>query len=619
MHISRRSLVILHDLTMIGAAWMLAWLARFNFSVPAQEYWQVSLLTLPAVVVIQGLVAWHFGLYRGIWRFASLPDLWSIIRVTVLGALFITLALFVAIRLQDVPRSVLVLYPLMLVFLLGGPRLAYRLWKDKSLILQHTGSERVLIVGAGTGGEALARDMLRQGAFLPVGFIDDDPKLANSHIHGIPVLGTVDDLLALTKEHNIDLILIAVQRATGQAMQRIVEHCEETGKPVRTLPPVHELVSGKIGVRELRDVSIGDLLGREPVALDWPIIQSSLAGKNVLVSGGGGSIGSELCRQIARLGPSKLIIFERSEHALYELKRDLLRKFPAVDIRALLGDVCDSAFVEREMHRHHPQVVFHAAAYKHLPMLEDQIREAVRNNVLGTKVMVDAADTHGVEKFVMISTDKAVNPTSIMGLTKRCAELVCVHKNLESRTRFVTVRFGNVLGSAGSVVPLFEEQIRTGGPVTVTHPEMTRYFMTIGEACELILQAEAMGGGGDILVLDMGEPVKIAYLAEQMIRLSGKAPGEDVAIEFVGVRPGEKLHEELFYAEEALEPTRHIKILRARQVAMDWKTFASCIAAMKAACEAYDDQQLVKLLHEDRWHQPSKDSTNIVSLSISER
>jgi FlaA1/EpsC-like NDP-sugar epimerase len=619
MYLSRRSLVILHDVTMTAIAWMLAWLARFNFVIPAAEYWQVSLFTLPLVVAIQGLVAWRFGLYRGIWRFASLPDLWSIIRATVLGALFITLALFVAIRLQDVPRSVLVLYPLMLVFLLGGPRLAYRLWKDKSFILQSTGSDRVLIVGAGTGGEALARDMLREGAFLPVGFIDDDPKLTDARIHGIPVLGRVDDLLALTKEHNVDLILIAVQRATGQAMQRIIEHCEETGKPVRTLPPVHELVSGKVGVKELREVSIGDLLGREPVALDWPTIQSSLAGKNVLVSGGGGSIGSELCRQIARLGPNKLIIFERSEHALYQLKRELLRKFPAVDVRALLGDVCDTAFVDREMQRHRPQVVFHAAAYKHLPMLEDQVREAVRNNILGTKVMVGAADAHNVEKFVMISTDKAVNPTSIMGFTKRCAELVCVHKNLTSRTIFITVRFGNVLGSAGSVVPLFEEQIRQGGPVTVTHPEMTRYFMTIGEACELILQAEAIGGSGDILVLDMGEPVKISYLAEQMIRLSGKAPGDDVAIEFVGVRPGEKLHEELFYDEEILEPTRHIKILRARQVAIDWGAFDSSMTAMKTACEACDEQQLVKLLREDRWHQPSKDFTNIVSLTRSER
>jgi FlaA1/EpsC-like NDP-sugar epimerase len=614
---SRRTIVIWHDIVMIGGAWMLAWLIRFNFVFPAPEYWSVSLQTLPAVLLIQGVIAWRFGLYRGLWRFASIPDLWGIIRSAVLGALCITLALFVAIRLQDVPRSVLVMYPILLVFLLGGPRLGYRLWKDRSLNLNRTSGQPVLVVGAGTGGEALVRDMLRDGPFVPVGFVDDSPRLTRARIHGVPVLGGIGDMPRLVAEHDIDLILIAIQHASGKEMQRVVEHCEATGKPVRTLPPMRELVSGRISVNELRDISISDVLGRQPVALDWPIIKSSLTGKNVLVTGGGGSIGSELCRQVARLAPKRLVVIERSEHALFELKRDLDREFPAVNVQALLGDVCDAAFVDRELQRHQPQVIFHAAAYKHLPLLEYQVREAVRNNVLGTETMATVADAYGIEKFVMISTDKAVNPSSIMGTTKRIAELVCVQKSLVSKTRFITVRFGNVLGSAGSVVPLFEEQIRRGGPVTVTHPEMARFFMTITEACELILQAEAMGSSGDILVLDMGPPVKIAFLADQMIRLAGKIPGEDIAIEYIGARSGEKLQEELFYKDESLEETRHSKILRARQAAIDWQAFNDCLSEMRLASDDCDAKRLARLLEPKVWCSPSEteDIIKVVSLS----
>ncbi|MCU0935256.1 MAG: polysaccharide biosynthesis protein, partial [Gammaproteobacteria bacterium] len=405
-----------------------------------------------------------------------------------------------------------------------------------------------------------------------------------------------EELAEVVRQHSIDVILLAVPAAGPRAMQRIVQRCEETGIPFLTLPRLRDLLGGPPSAADLRQVSIEDLLGREPVTLDWRAITEGLSGRTVLVTGGGGSIGSELCRQIGRLGPKALVVFESSEFNLFRVEREFRARFPNLTLHARLGDVCDPSAVRFAFSEYRPDIVFHAAAYKHVPMLQAQIREAVRNNVLGTRNVARAASAFACEACVLISTDKAVNPANVMGATKRVAEIVCQNLSGQGHTRFITVRFGNVLDSAGSVVPTFREQIAAGGPVTVTHAEITRYFMTIPEASQLILQAAVAGRGGEIFVLDMGEPVRIRDLAEQMIRLSGKQPGVDIPIVFTGLRPGEKLYEELFHAEEDLEPTGHDKLRLARVRQVDRETLGRVLEEMEQASAAYDEPRLSDLL-----------------------
>lgn len=598
MSLTPRLKIILHDLVAIALAWMLALVARFNFGLPPEQHLKAGLYALPVAVALQAVLAWRYGLYRGVWRFASLQDLWNIIRAAVLGTVSIGLTLFLINRLVNIPRSVFVLYPMFLVALLGGPRLAYRLWKDHSLNLRSvTAATRVLVIGGGEGGEGVVRDMLRDGTYLPIGIVDDDPRLARARIHGVPVLGGIDDLADIVRRRDTDIIIIAIPSASGAQMRRIVERCEATGKPFRTLPELADLVTGRVGMNALREVKIDDLLGRDSVVLDWQRLQAAIAGKVVLVSGGGGSIGSELCRQVARLGAARLVVFEQSEHNLYLIERELREKHPQAGLAFILGDVGDRVSVEHALALHRPDLVLHAAAYKHLPLLQGQAREAVRNNVFGTLTMAEAAERHGCEAFVLISTDKAVRPSSVMGATKRLAELVCETRKRRG-TRFITVRFGNVLGSAGSVVPLFQQQIAKGGPVTVTHPEARRYFMTIAEASQLILQAASAGSGGEIFVLDMGQPVNITYLAEQMIRLSGREPGADIKIVFTGLRPGEKLNEELFLEDERLTRTGHDKLLLASHVEVEPRRLQACLDALARAVEAFDEPTITRLLAE---------------------
>ena len=595
---NRRHAVVAHDLCMVILAWELAWLARYNFVFEGFS-WAANLSSLFVVCVTQAAILWPFGLYRGLWRFASLQDLWNITRAAAFGVLCIAIVLILRNRMEGVPRTTLVLYPVFLTFLLGGPRLAYRLWKDRRVSLKTlSGGKRVLIIGAGKAGEMLIRDMLRDGHYLPVGMVDDQRRLWNTLIHGVPVLGGIENLVEIAGNDDIDFIVIAIPSASNVQMQRIVDHCERTGLQFRTLPRLFDMVQGNVTVEVLRDVSIDDLLGREKVRLDWRAIESGLGGKTVMVSGGGGSIGAELCHQIARLGPHALVIFERSEYNLYRIEMDLRRQYPGLRLHSLLGDVGDTAAVNHALSTYSPQVVFHAAAYKHVPILQFQGREAVRNNVIGTWTLAEATIRYNCEKFVLISTDKAVNPTSVMGASKRLAEICCEALNHQRRTRFVTVRFGNVLASAGSVVPLFQEQIRAGGPVTVTHPEMTRYFMTIPEAAQLILQAGAMAQGGEIYVLDMGEPISISYLAEQMIRLSGRVPGKDIRIEYTGLRPGERLREELFHKDEHLEKTGHHKILLARHRSAEWQVLAPRLAELRDACNQFDEARISDLIRQ---------------------
>jgi FlaA1/EpsC-like NDP-sugar epimerase len=588
-----RTVAFTHDLATVPVAWLLAYWLRFNLGAIPDIFLERALLALPLVMLIQGAVFWLFGLYRGVWRFASMPDLVRIGKAVMAGTALVFFALFAFDRMQGVPRSVPVLYLVLQIFLLAGPRLIYRWLKDHRLALRD--GQRVLIVGAGRAGEMLARDMLRDShlAYIPVAFVDDKLRRRGSEVHGVQVRGSTNDIPELAESLGVDLILLSIPSASTREMQRLVDLCEQAGKPFRTVPQLQNLMTGQVSINQVRPVSIEDLLGRNPVQLDWDGIRNALADRVVLVTGGGGSIGAELCRQIATSRPRRLLVADNSEYNLYRIDMELRDTHPHVEVECPLLDVTDATAVSRLFEREHPQVVFHAAAYKHVPLLERQMRAAIRNNVLGTEVVARTADAFKSEEFVLISTDKAVNPTNIMGATKRIAEILCQALGAQSQTRFETVRFGNVLGSAGSVVPLFRRQIERGGPVTVTHPAIERFFMTIPEACQLIMQAAAIGRGGEIFVLDMGEPVKISYLAQQMIRLSGKLPGEDVAIEYVGLRPGEKLFEELFYESEDLAETAHPKIRAARRGApQDPELLKARLEALKAAVDACDDSGL---------------------------
>lgn len=586
-----RSAVVIHDLTMVWLAWIIASRLREPRAVPwwSDELW--------VVLIAQGLVFWRTGLYRGLWRFASLPDLWNIARGAAFGTLGVTLGLVLLSRLEGVSRGVLALYPFILLVLLGTPRLAYRYWKDSRYGgVREAAERRVLVLGAGRAGEILVRDLQREGRFKAVGFLDDNRTLRGARIHGVPVLGSIDKVNEIAGEVAAEMLLIAIPGASNAQMQRVVEFCEASELPFRTVPRLRDVVEGRSSFAELKEVAIEDLLGRDPVELDWSAIRLALAGKRILVTGGGGSIGSELCRQVARLGVERLTVLDLSEYNLYRCELELRTAYPDVLIDCILGDAGDPATIDYVLDLARPQLVFHAAAFKHVPILQHQVREAVRNNVLSTQVLAQACVRRQVESFVLVSSDKAVNPANVMGATKRWAELVCQAMAQSGDTRFVTVRFGNVLDSAGSVVPLFREQIRNGGPVTVTHPEITRYFMTIPEACQLILQAMTLGQGGELFALDMGEPVKIRYLAEQMIRLQGKVPDRDIAIVYTGLRPGEKLFEEIFHAQETYSETAHPKIWLAKSRPVSSAALEPALQQAAAASRRFDQAALDKLL-----------------------
>lgn len=592
-HQNFRVLVVVHDLVVALTAWMLArWAASglFETAWPGPATLVVEGVLL---LVIQGFIYWRVGLYRGLWRFASLPDLGNLLRVSLLGSVAIGMVLLIMEHGIEIVAPMLWLYPVVLLVSLSLPRLAFRTFKDmRTEVRWRRSSQRTLILGAGRSGRLLLPELRRRGGFDLVGFLDDNPRLKGTEIAGIPVLGHVGRLPRISREAAIDLVVIAIPSATNSQMQRFVTLCEQSGVEFKTLPTLKELGATITRFEDLKPVAIDDLLGRDPVSLDWDAIRAGLAGKRVLVTGGGGSIGAELCRQIARLDPAGLVVLDSSEFNLYRVDYDLRNEFHDLVMDSVLGDVCDSATVENVLSRHRPEVVFHAAAYKHLPMLQNQVREAFRNNVVGTMRLADAAARHEVQTFVLISTDKAVNPCNVMGATKRVAELYCQHVNSRSDTRFITVRFGNVLNSTGSVVPLFNEQIRKGGPVTVTHPEISRYFMTIAEAGQLILQAAVLGEGGEVFVLDMGQPVRISYLAEQLIRLAGKEPGRDIEIVYTGLRPGEKLFEELFHEHESYASTGHQKILLARNGESSTPDLERLIHDGEKAVQRYDSERV---------------------------
>jgi FlaA1/EpsC-like NDP-sugar epimerase len=557
----RTIVATLHDILVAVLAWMLAYWLRFNFDMPAQ-YSSAMLRNLTWVVGLQAIVFLVFGLYRGIWRFASIPDLRRIGLAVAASALAVTTLLFMLDRMRDVPRSVLVLDPILLILLMGGSRFLYRAWKDGLLLsLGQLGASPVVVMGAGAAAAALLRDLARDSRWRVVGLLDDDLAKTGLRLHGVPVLGALDALEHYVKRFDVKSVIVAMPGASISQRRRAAEIAVNAGLEVLTVPSLVDVLSGKVSVSQVRRVELEDLLGRDPVELDSTGLKGLLTDKVVMVTGAGGSIGAELCRQIAAFKPACLIVYELSEYALYAIAQEFSQCLPKLLLMAVIGDVKDRNLLDRTLAQYRPDVLFHAAAYKHVPLMEAaNAWAAVRNNVLGTACIARAAIANGVGKFVLISTDKAVNPTNVMGASKRLAELVCqgLQKNVVS-TRFVAVRFGNVLGSSGSVIPLFREQIAKGGPVTVTHPDIVRYFMLIPEAAQLVLQAALMGAGGELFVLDMGEPIKIIDLARDMIRLSGFSE-DDIPIELIGLRPGEKLYEELLADSETTLPTRHPKL-----------------------------------------------------------
>ena len=594
-----RAAVIAHDLVMVAVSWLAAGWIIHRAGASGIIGSLPLFLELFLVMMAQGLVLRSTGLYKGLWRFASFPDLWNIVRAAIFGTILIiaVLTIYYGAQVRQILPAVL-MYPAILFLTLGLPRMFYRFWKDSHVPSRAggAGTERALVLGAGRSGALLERELRHRGAFEVVGFLDDDERLRGAQVHGIPVLGTIDQLPRVCLEVGADIAIIAMPSASNLQMQKVVEICEKSEVEFKTLPTLNDLGNKATRIDDLKSVAIDDLLGRDPISLVWDTIREGLAGKRVMITGGGGSIGSELCRQIARLNPVELIVVDNGEYALYRIDHELRSDFQDLIFHSVLGDICDSATVEKVIGEYKPDVIFHAAAYKHLPILQTQIREAFRNNILGTMRLAEAAERHGVETFALISTDKAVNPANIMGATKRVAEMYCQDMDTRSRTRYITVRFGNVLNSNGSVVPLFKEQIAKGGPVTVTHPEISRYFMTISEASQLIMQAAVLGSGGEIYVLDMGEPVKIAYLAEQLIRLSGKEPGKDIQIIYTGLRPGEKLFEELFHELEPYEQTQHEKIFLTHPRQANWESLDSELREAELAVKRYDTIELKQIL-----------------------
>ena len=600
---SRLWLIVIYKVIAIAAALFLAYLVRFDFYLPDSFWYNYPALLLFALVV-KLPIFWQQGLSRGWWRYASMADIIVLARANLFASMGFILALvFFFDRMTGVPRSVLILDGIFCFALMTGTRFLTRAVRE-NYIPGFRGRRchgiNTLIIGAGSAGQMIARE-IQQNLNLNkkvVGFIDDDPMKQGHLIFGYKVLGTQENLAEICRRERVEEIIGAIPSASGKQMRGIVERCEKLQITFKTLPGVSDLIDGRVSIQQVRNVALEDLLGRDPIRLELDRIRSFIEGKRVLVTGAAGSIGSEICRQVCRFNPARIILFDNSESPLFTIHRELAGSYPHLRHTPVIGDIRDMTRIEGVFDNCLPQVVFHAAAYKHVPLMEDNSAEAANNNVRGTKVVAEAANRFQVESFVMISTDKAVNPTNVMGASKRAAELVVQSLARHSRTRFVTVRFGNVLGSAGSVIPIFKDQIANGGPVTVTHPEVTRFFMSIPEASQLVLQAGSMGAGGEIYLLDMGEPVRIVTLAEQLIQLSGFIPYEDIEIQFTGLRPGEKLYEELLIDGEGVQPTSHEKIMVARAMAVDRELLLAQLEELYQLERAIDQPGVIAKLRE---------------------
>ncbi|MBT9148075.1 MAG: UDP-N-acetyl-alpha-D-glucosamine C6 dehydratase [Syntrophomonadaceae bacterium] len=597
MFSNKRFLLPVIDAVIVTACMYLALLFRFEGRID-NAHMASFLRMLPIIIFVRPAIFWLFGLYKGMWRYAGLRDLSSIIKAVTLGS--VVLAAFIFFLRLPYSRGVFAIDWLLNLVLVGGERFAVRAlreWRTERVKRM----KRILIVGAGDAGEMILREIRShlKSEYLVIGFIDDHRAKQGMSIHGVKVLGRRHDIPQVVKQRNIEEIIIAMPSASGKIIRDIVSICEGIEVKCRTIPGLNELIYGRVSIKEIRDITLKDLLRRAEVKMDLPEIASYLEGKRVLVTGAAGSIGSETCRQIAQLNASEIIALDYNENGLFflehELKKDKNSK--SVSLKIALGDIKDKEKMRLIFARFQPEIIFHAAAYKHVPLMEDNPAEAIKNNINGTANLVDLADEYGGHKFINISTDKAVNPISVMGASKRMAEMLGQSKD-DSKTCFISVRFGNVLGSDGSVVPLFRRQIAEGGPVTVTHPEATRYFMTIPEAVQLILQAGAMGRGGEIFVLDMGEPIKIVDLARDLIRFSGFEPDEDISIEFIGLRPGEKLHEEPLRVQGAVRATIHECIFVAEMPRVDGKRLKADVEVLKELAREGNRHRIAEKLKE---------------------
>jgi FlaA1/EpsC-like NDP-sugar epimerase/ActR/RegA family two-component response regulator len=566
MNIFRRgwqeNLVLVSDAVIIVLSYVAAYFIRFD-SIPDAQYMELMIRTLPFVLIVRMAALFYFKLNTSMRQYASMEDLTQIIKaVTMSSVLIVAIAMVIQV---GHPRSIFIIDWLLLIIALSGTRFVVRITRPIRSRQKNGNGRRkkVLVVGAGDAGEMIARDMVYRYShnYEVVGLIDDNPKKHGKQIHGVPILGGGPDIPAIVKERNIEEIIIAIPSTTSEQKRGIVDYCIKSGAKYRTVPNMSDLVDGTVKVKELREVRLEDLIGRDEMFLDRGKIAEYIKGKNVLITGAGGSIGSELCRQVARLNPGKLILFEKAENPLFYIDMELGQFYKELKKVPVVGDICDKNRVEDVFSEHKPQIVFHAAAHKHVPLMEINGMEAIKNNVFGTKILAETAAKSGVEKFIMLSTDKAVAPTSLMGVSKRVAELYITSLRDKSATKFMAVRFGNVLGSEGSVVPAFKKMIEKGGPITITHPDITRYFMTIPEAAGLVMEAGFMGQGGEIFILEMGKQIKILDLARDMIRLSGLEPDKDIKIVFTGLRPGEKMYEALVAEDEELLKTSHEKIM----------------------------------------------------------
>ncbi len=583
--------LILIDAIILSVIPIFALLLRFEGVIPAAEF-MVFRNCLPWMVMISLAIFYFYGMYHRIWHYARIRDL-----VAIIGAVTLSqAAIFIVTVIADipVPKSVTILTWLLSICAIGASRLMFKVNLD--MVTESKGNkDNLLIVGAGDAGAMLVRELEQNSAATIniVGFVDDDEKKRNGRLAGFPIIGNINELPQIVKANKIDEIVIAIPSASGDTIRHIDSQCHQTGAKVRIMPGIYEMVTDEVEMGQMREIRLEDLLRRDPIHLDFAKITNYIAGKTVLITGAGGSIGSEISRQISRVGAKEIILLGRGENSIYEIHQELKRKFPEQTYHTVIANITDKERMARIFQKFKPQVVFHAAAHKHVPLMEIQPDEAIRNNVFGTQNVAELADKNHAEIFVLISTDKAVNPTSVMGATKRTAELVLQEINQHSNTKFVTVRFGNVLGSRGSVVPLFEKQIAVGGPVTVTHKDMTRFFMTIPEAVQLVLQAGSQAEGGEVFLFDMGKPVKIKDMAEDLIRLHGFTPGRDIKITYTGLRPGEKLYEELLTSEEGTTSTKHKKIFKAHIQPLDEQDLK---ASLQTLNETADKQTILKTL-----------------------
>jgi FlaA1/EpsC-like NDP-sugar epimerase len=600
MKINRERLVLMFfDVLIINLTIWLSFMIRFEGRIPV-SYRNQWLYFAVLINPIRITSFYLFGLYNSLWGYSSLPEMIQIIKAVTVSSLLIILTDRVILT-PTIPLSVHYISLMINILLIGGSRFAIRLRQEilSNIDNQKKKKRRVLVIGAGQAGALIIREMQQQPIpYLPVAILDDNYRKLRHYLHGVPVVGEVAALPNAVKEYDIDEILVAIPSASKERLREIVAIAQESGLPVRIIPGLLATSDERITMDKVREVQIEDLLGRKPVKLQLEEIAGYLKGERVLVTGAGGSIGSELCRQVARFEPESLLLLGRGENSIYEIDRELNESYPSLHKIPIIADIRDRARLTQIFSEYRPTVVFHAAAHKHVPLMESAPDEAVKNNVFGTKNVAELADAYGVKRFVMISTDKAVNPTSVMGATKRVAEMVIQMLAEKSKTKFCAVRFGNVLGSRGSVIPLFKHQIAKGGPITVTHPEMVRYFMTIPEAVSLVIQAGAMGEKGELFILDMGEPVKIVDLARDLIRLSGLVPEKDIQIEFCGVRPGEKLYEEILTAEEGANTTRHERIYVGKPDDFDPEHLRKDLTYLERWVSVADRVKVVEKLYE---------------------